>query len=234
MPSDVTVPGALGWIMWFSGEIAFKWVPGFIVSLTGAQSATSLTPVSAPPLIVNAVSVQEIAHFLQTNTAPGMYDTVYKGWIWFVGFSIFLSLILATILIYCVMRVFQIRRAEYAHFEKETHTVVANDVPKTRLRWNRIQEQANSENEQQWRLSVLEADIMLNELLDHLGYRGETMADKMRTVNRGNFDSIDLAWEAHRYRNKVAHEATPSMTSHEIRRIIGLYEKIFREFDFIE
>ena len=234
MPSDLTLSGSIGWLFWFTGEVAFKWVPGFVVSLTGAQSSTAVTPVSQPPLILNAVSVQDVVQFLQTNTAPGVYDRLYDFWTIFVGSSIALSLILATILIYCLIRVYQIRRAEYAHFEAAAHTVAASDVPKTRLRWNRIQEQAYSENEQQWRLAILEADIMLNELLDSLGYRGETMSDKMRSVDRGQFDAIDIAWEAHRFRNRIAHESMPSLTGAEVRRIISLYEKVFREFDFVE
>lgn len=234
MPSDLTISGSVSWLLWFTGELAFKWVPGFVVSLTGAQTATNVTPVAPPPLIVNAVTTQEVVQFLQTNTAPGVYDTLYRDWVYFVGFAIALSLTLVAILIYCLTRIYQIRRAEYAHFNAAAHTVTESDIPKTRLRWNRIQEQAYSENEQQWRLAVLEADIMLNELLDHLGYRGETMADKMRSVDRGKFDSIDMAWEAHRFRNRIAHEANPSLTGAEVRRVIGLYEKILREFDFIE
>ena len=75
---------------------------------------------------------------------------------------------------------------------------------------------------------------MLGELLDSLGYKGETMADKMRSVDRANFNTIDLAWEAHRARNQIAHEGLQQpLAAREARRIIGLYERIFREFRFI-
>ena len=76
---------------------------------------------------------------------------------------------------------------------------------------------------------------MLNELLDVLGYRGETMADKMKQVVRGDFNTIDLAWEAHKVRNRVAHEGAEHLLSgREARRVISLYEQVFREFKFIE
>ena len=61
------------------------------------------------------------------------------------------------------------------------------------------------------------------------------MADKMRQVARGDFNTIDVAWEAHRARNAIAHQGIGApLSSREAGRIISLYEKIFREFNFIE
>jgi hypothetical protein len=223
--------------LWYIGEIAFKWVPGFVISLSPIPADPTVTTpaqTAPPPVITEPVRVQDFIDFLQSNSAPGVYDKLYHDWTVFVAISIALSLIFAAILIYSITRVFQIRQAEYKYFNSVAHTVAAQDIPKTRLRWNRILEQANSENPQNHRLAILEADIMLGELLDELGYRGETLADRMRQVPKANFNSIDLAWEAHRARNRVAHEANYAPTSQEVRRLIGLYDRVFREFGFIE
>ena len=76
---------------------------------------------------------------------------------------------------------------------------------------------------------------MLNELLDVQGYRGETMADKMKQADRATFRSIDAAWEAHGLRNKVAHQGSALLlNAREARRVIGLYEQVFREFKIIQ
>ena len=76
---------------------------------------------------------------------------------------------------------------------------------------------------------------MLNELLDVMGYKGETMADKMRGVDRASFNSIDLAWEAHKIRNRIAHDGSAhQLTARETRRVIALYEKVLKESRFIE
>jgi hypothetical protein len=235
MPSDTTLPGALGWVLWYSSEVAFKWVPGFIISLSGGQvNDTSGVQSAPPPLITQPVRVEDVIAFLKNTSAPGTYDQLYHEWNLLVAFSLTLSLIFAAIIIYTVTRVFQLRQEEYKYFQAVAHTVTAQDIPKTRLRWNHILEEANSDSPQNQRLAILEADIMLSELLDELGYKGETLADKMRQVPKANFNTIDLAWEAHRARNRVAHEAGFQMAPHEVRRIIGLYDKIFREFGFIE
>ena len=232
MTPDPTVGGSLSWALWFLGEIAFKWVPGAVVNVVGTSPAPQ-SPVAAP--ITSPVSAPQIVDYLQMASAPGAYETLFHRWSVFVAFSLVLSLCLAALIIYCIVRVFQIRQMEKRRFAAAQQTVVAHDVPKSQLRWNRIIEQANGESEQGWRLAILEADIMLNELLDTLGYKGETMADKMRAVERGNFNTIDLAWEAHRIRNRIAHDGEAHVLSaRETKRVIALYERVFKEFHFID
>ena len=53
-----------------------------------------------------------------------------------------------------------------------------------------------------------------------------------KQVDRANFKTIDLAWEAHRARNRIAHTQGGGIDTHEARRVIGLYTQIFKEFDF--
>ena len=218
------------------GELAFKWVPGTVVTFvqTGVpgdstQSSVLLRPITEP------VTAPQVVEYLQYASSPGVYDALFHRWSVFVAFSLFISLLLAALIIYCSIRIFQVRQMERKRFAAMQRTVASHDVPKTHLRWHRVLDQAHSENDQSWRLAILEADIMLNELLDTLGYRGETMADKMKSVDRATFNTIDLAWEAHKIRNKIAHSGTAhELNSREVRRIMSLYEKVFREFRFIE
>lgn len=224
--------GSLAWALWFLGEVAFKWVPGAVVSVTGTSPVPTYS--SSPTVITDAVSVPQAVQYLQTASAPGVYDQLFLGWSEFVTLSMLISLCLAALIIYCSVRMFQIRQGERRRFAAAQRTIIAHDMPKTQLRWSRIEEEMGSESEKSWRLAILECDIMLNELLDSLGYKGETMADKMRSVDRADFNTIDLAWEAHRFRNRIAHEGTGTPLSHrEAQHVVSLYEKVFREFKHI-
>lgn len=234
MPSDTSLSGALGYFLWFLGELVFTWVPSIAVSVVGPQGPAGGAFAPQAPAITNAVTAGEVVNYLQTTSAPGVSDQLFTAWRALVGISTFLSLMFGALLIYSSVRIIQHRRAHYRHIEHIQHSVATADVPHTRLRWDRVMEEAYSENEQSWRLAILEADIMLSELLDFLGYRGETMADKMRQVEKGDFKSIDLAWEAHRMRNQVAHQSTAQpLSAREVRHVVGLYEQIFREFKFV-
>lgn len=232
----MSLGGALGWVLWFSSEIVFKWIPGTVLTITSVgdpNAGISAIPEFGP--IMQPVSAPEAAAYFSRSFTPGTYEAFYHNWVLFVAVSLSLSFLFGALVIYCAVRILQIRSHEQKRFEAAAHTIAARDVSRTQLRWNRIVEQATSEYEQNWRLAILEADIMLNELLDVLGYKGETMGDKMKQVDRANFNSIDQAWEAHRVRNSIAHEGSERLLNQrEVRRVVGLYDKVFREFRFIE
>lgn len=210
----------------------FQWVPALVISLyAGGNSALagSTTPLTTP------MTFGQMSDYLQNVSAPANYQTFLTDWGLFAAVSIFVSLLLLSIIIYCAVRIEQVRRFEELRFKAMAHPVTGRDVSRAQMRWRRIIDEINGESEQGWRLAILEADIMLNELLDNLGYKGETMADKMRQVSRSQFNSIDDAWEAHRARNKIAHEGSNMpLSQREAQHVINLYERVFREFQFIE
>jgi hypothetical protein len=217
------------------GIFMFQWVPSVMLSLSTAGSASFTgSGASTTGPITSAVTVPQIQSYLQNISPPPIYQQFIADWGLFASISLFISLLLASLLAYCITRLMQVRRFEHLRFEAAAASVAARDIPRTHLRWERILTEITSENEQNWRMAILEADIMLGELLDTLGYRGETMSDKMRAVERADFNTIDLAWEAHRARNRIAHETSETpLNPRDARRTIDLYQRVFREFNFV-
>ena len=111
-------------------------------------------------------------------------------------------------------------------------TSAVEQAPKN-AKWDKVIAHINATSEGEWKLAVIEADIMLDELLDVLGYHGETMADKLKAVEPSDFDTLQSAWEAHKVRNQIAHESGLVLSEHEAKRVIGLYRSVFREFEYI-
>jgi uncharacterized protein YggT (Ycf19 family) len=104
----------------------------------------------------------------------------------------------------------------------------------TLSRWKKIVERINSDSSESWRMAILEADIMLEEVLDANNYPGDTIGEKMQRVERSDFLTIDEAWEAHKIRNAIAHQGDGfALSQREARRVIGLYERVFREFEYL-
>jgi hypothetical protein len=220
---------------WFLQELLFKWVPGTIVGVTGLQTVSEPS-VSGPSIgtILYPVTVPQAVQYLQTAAAPGVWENLYYHWTVYVTVSLFVSLLFIALIIYCVIRIEQIRYHERVAFSNYARSVETRNIPRTQARWQRILEETGSDNEQQWRLAILEADIMLNELLDTLGYKGETMSDKLKQVERADFHTVDAAWDAHRFRNRIAHEGTAMrLDKHDVDDTIGKYQRVFREFDFL-
>lgn len=100
--------------------------------------------------------------------------------------------------------------------------------------WQRILAHTESLAESDWRLAIIEADIMLSDMLDKLALPGDTIGDKLKAVEKSDFTTIDSAWEAHKIRNQIAHEGASFMLNHrETKRVIGLFETVFKEFRII-
>ncbi len=101
-------------------------------------------------------------------------------------------------------------------------------------RWEKVLEHVNSPNPSDWKLAILEADIMLGDMLDKMSYHGATIGDKLKSVEPSDFDTLQLAWEAHKVRNAIAHEGSDyEINKPEAERVIKLFQKVFEEFKFI-
>lgn len=152
--------------------------------------------------------------------------------------------ILLSIIIYSTIRIFEIRKkegeflaTEIERYEKEQIAKAEKSAVKGISRndkWVRVVEHTMSYNENDWRQAIIEADAMLFSMMDKMGFKGETLGDKLKLVNKDNFRHLNLAWEAHAVRNRIAHEGADFiLTSREAKRVVSLYEQIFREYDYI-
>jgi hypothetical protein len=146
-----------------------------------------------------------------------------------------LVLLFAVGTVYSMIRLRQIRGEEKDYYD--SHAEGASTTSGVALRnekWERVERHMKSTNPNDWRLAILEADIMLDEMLSVLQYSGETMADKLKSVERSDFLTIDKAWEAHKVRNVIAHEGADFLLSdREAKRVIDLYREVFEEFHFV-
>lgn len=172
----------------------------------------------------------------------------YDAWSTFFLISLSITGVFVLGTIYCVIRILAIRKHEKEEWENEPPGLAASmflekderadaqgvHTPQ-QSRWDTVLAHVRSENENDRRHAIIEADIMLGALLTERGYEGETISDQLRRVDAAQFNTIELAWEAHKIRNKFAHEGSDiPCSAQEARRVIGLYEQVFREFGYIE
>ncbi|MBU4536876.1 hypothetical protein KJ603_02465 [Patescibacteria group bacterium] len=101
-------------------------------------------------------------------------------------------------------------------------------------RWEKIVNYVNSDSPAEWRMAVLDADVILDEIMTKSGYSGVSLGEKLKQVEKSDFLTINSAWEAHKIRNQIAHGGTDSLlTQRTAKRAVGLYRTVFEEFQFI-
>lgn len=157
-------------------------------------------------------------------------------WDGFKGVSTVVSLILLTGVVYSYIRLSQVRKEELDELNSLTEAAVAGEAVEIRRdkRWNQVLQHVNSDSPNDWRQAIIEADTILEDIVFRSGYPGETLGEKMRGIEKSDFRTLDEAWEAHKVRNRIAHDGSQFLLSkREALRIIDLYKKVFEEFYYI-
>ena len=163
--------------------------------------------------------------YISANITPVNFDTVNSGtvfvdvWAFFqnrimnlgiTSFVISLSPFLSTLAVVFLAGIFfsRIKAGEVHHKEHEQYApIVAPEITakEKMIQWQGVLDHVNSESPAEWKLAILEADNMLDDILEDQGYVGNTVAEKLQTMNPTRIASYSAVWEAHKLRNQIAH-----------------------------
>ncbi len=142
------------------------------------------------------------------------------------------AIIAITVILYVIVRRIEMREKKAKKLSRPLETEI--EVYKKNERWQTVLDHVHSTNSSDWRLAIIEADNILDEMMTRMGYRGENLGEKLKSVEPSDFDTLQEAWEAHKVRNKIAHEGLNFKIDHrEAKRVIAQFEKVFKEFEFI-
>lgn len=180
------------------------------------------------------------------DVAGGDYHaSIERATFLFKFFSVFLTLLFIAGTIYAKVQVIEIEHRLHSRIlpqpkkkSEETHDEEAiAEAQKQALRharWQQILDHAASSNPNDWRLAILEADIILDDMLKEMGAMGDTLGERLKSMHTNTMPKLQMAWEAHLVRNSIAHEgANFELSQHEARRVIGLFESVLKDGRFI-
>jgi len=100
--------------------------------------------------------------------------------------------------------------------------------------WERIRELINSQNPSDWNMAIIQADALLDDILMHLGYEGDTMGDRLKIVDPVQLPSADRVWSAHRLRNTIVHDPMVEHTRETVINALRAYQDAFRELGVLK
>lgn len=87
-----------------------------------------------------------------------------------------------------------------------------------------------SANPNDWKLAIIEADIILDKVLIERGYQGDGLGARLRQITPSQLASINDAWEAHKVRNQIAHEGADFILTKGLAEdTIARYRRVFTE-----
>ncbi|MBU1178806.1 hypothetical protein KKB69_00480 [Patescibacteria group bacterium] len=159
--------------------------------------------------------------------ATGSGNVIY----WVKVFSALFCFLAALGIIYSFIKLVKVKKKQIAEFAK---IIIEAPHEERRSKWEKIKKYAESDSSSDWRMAILEADSLLDDIIKKIGYPGETFGERLANINPSQFKSLDEVWHAHKMRNRIAHEgARFELTKDETGYILGLYEKALVEFEYI-
>src|SRR3989338_6596385 len=165
-------------------------------------------------------------------TWDGMYAFLAHLWLWiiFVGYA--LSVFGLFVIVFAAVRLFELRKREEEFYS--TLIVPSEGKGAMHPRWEHIQSLLESPSPSEWREAIIEADIMLDDVLAKQGYVGDGVGEKLKSADKEKLATLQSAWEAHKIRNLIAHQGSTFDLSETLAgRTIAHYEAVFRELKVI-
>jgi len=143
-----------------------------------------------------------------------------------------LSFFLIALIVYARIMLLQTEHAGFHAMEEREHEHHAAEVESTGKddRWERIVVLASTGSESDWRRAILEADIMLGDVLLAQGYEGASVGEQLKMANPIQMTTLDLAWKAHKVRNDIAHGGESyTLDERDMRTAVDYYKRVFEE-----
>ncbi len=196
-------------------------------------------PTSTTEIIVPSVSIEGGLPFVQllSNLGTGWFSVAgilaTLGWIWSVYtiLAYLLAILLLVLYVYASVRknlyaglqTQMLRDAERLYDEQ-----FRGVVHSTRLQ--DVLTHSTSENPNDWKLAIIEADIILDDSLKQKGYPGNSLGERLKNVSPQQLNSLQDAWEAHKVRNRIAHDGSDFILTKRIAQdTIARYQRVFTE-----
>ncbi len=177
----------------------------------------------------------KVTEFFQ-NFTPFLKEFFTSGKLgaFLVFFFSFLLVLVVAWIAYSFIRIKEIEKEQEA---KTNEILFSGDSPNTEKsnpRWLKVKEHITSNNPAEWRLAIIEADTILDEMTMKMGLAGENLGERLKNVEPSDFLTLQIAWEAHKVRNRIAHEGSAyDLPYKDAKQAIDNYEEVFKEFEFI-
>lgn len=148
-----------------------------------------------------------------------------------------LSIVLSAIFLVCIIFIFiNIMRLRSWRIARLANFVIHEDVPKMRVnKWDDINKKISSENQSDWKSAIIEVDALIDTIIQRIGYKeGESMTERLRSIEPSDLDSLKDVWEAHKIKIKIAHEGEAFHLTQEVaKETMEKYKKVLKELKYI-
>ncbi|HEX4104333.1 MAG TPA: hypothetical protein VHZ04_02540 [Candidatus Paceibacterota bacterium] len=120
--------------------------------------------------------------------------------------------------------------------DKIRDVVLKKDISKEHARssWADIERHFFAGDDNDLKIAIIEADNLLGEALHDVGVPGVNLGERLQRVNPEKLPNVEDVWQAHKIRNRIAHEANFVLKRDLAERALTVYEKALEHLGLLE
>lgn len=199
-----------------------------------ASTTASTTPMPTVGFDIFAIISQLFSGsgFGGLTSLDGLFGFLAVVWTIIVVLAYIISIIFLTLYVYASVRKNLDSDLQTQSLRNEEK--LFDQLYRGAARSNRLESvliHSDSRNPNDWKLAIIEADIILDEVLKQQGYAGNSLGERLKSISPQQLDSLQDAWEAHKVRNRIAHEGADFILTQRLaQETVTKYQRVFTEF----
>lgn len=173
------------------------------------------------------------------NLISYLGDEAVRRFILFIfkTFTLAMSVFLSVGIVILFARVLKhrprLRIADASDLPKLSEMPIELDKHLVRGKWEKILERIQAGAPENFILAVIEADSLIDTVLKEKGVAGKDMGERLKSIDKKRLNSLNELWEAHKLRNKIAHDPHFPITLDEVKKALRTYNKVLNELKLI-
>jgi hypothetical protein len=96
-------------------------------------------------------------------------------------------------------------------------------------RWEKIKKRLKKDNESEYKLALIEADKMLDDILKRMGYGEESLNEKLERLSLSDVSNLEELLKANEICQNVVHDPDYRLNKEKAEEIISIFEKSFKD-----
>ncbi len=97
----------------------------------------------------------------------------------------------------------------------------------------RIENALQQGNDASYAMVVIQGDKLLDKALCQMGVQGRTMGDRLKKIGDAKFSEINKVWNAHKLRNRIAHESDFQPDFKQAKNALATYKQALKDLGAI-
>ena len=165
-----------------------------------------------------------ISYLLNPETIPSPFGEIISI-LRIVFFAI--SFILFSLIVFVFLRTQWLGR-RFLEDANEFINFKPHETNKFLKEWKKIIKKQESGSEAEYKLAIIEADTMLDEVLKRIGHTEETIEEKLKATTTSELKNLEELKEARKVRNNVVYDPDYELTLDKTKEVLKVYEESFK------